>query len=92
MVVCEMKIQLPYGSSLVLVFELKTQLKTYDPTHGSQFGLGMLRVYIATLEFGLLLMLTAMLCLEIRASVRLLCMWMIRFLITVVEHVCSEHM
>jgi hypothetical protein len=49
----------------VLVFELKTQLKTYDLTHGLQFGLRMLRVYITALEFGLLLMLTAMLRLEI---------------------------
>jgi hypothetical protein len=51
----------------VRVFELKTQLKAHDPTHGPQFGLRMLRVYIATLEFGLLPMLTAMLCLEIRS-------------------------
>jgi hypothetical protein len=62
-----MKIQLACSSSLVLVFELKTQLKTYDSTYGPQFSLRKLRIYIATLEFGLLLMLTAMLCLEIRS-------------------------
>jgi hypothetical protein len=97
--VCKVKTQLSFGSSLVLVCEVKTQLKTYDPTHGLHFNLRMLRVSITTLEFALVLMLAAMLCLQVRPLYIQMsgkCQAYLHvdgpFLITVVEHVCSEHM